>query len=155
MTEENSGGGVQLTNSGLICIDTNFTNCVSLNGGGGIYIKNNNELQYNITCENILFEACTSLYGGAAHIYIQYETNEVSFEKCTFYENKATGSSSNDPLNGGNALFLTVKTLFISNCTFKRNKGKGGALKVFNKFDDNQKIINDLAENDRLICIVN
>lgn len=58
-------------------------------------------------------------------------------------------------MHGGNALFLTVKTLFISNCTFKRNKGKGGALKVFNKFDDNQKIINDLAENDRLICIVN
>lgn len=42
----------------------------------------------------------------------------------------ATGEKKNDPFYGSHSLFLTVQNCRVINCSFKKNKGFGGAVNL-------------------------
>lgn len=150
------GSAVPLVYCGIHYYYTFYIDCVSHSGGGGaIYIKNTFDMINNATFINVSFINCSANYGGAAFIYSSSELFDVSFFNCYFESNKALAISSTDDKNknlfGGNALFLICRQTNISNCTFVRNKGKAGSVKVYNKFDENSKSIHKLEEENSII----
>lgn len=120
------------------------------------------KIHFKIFFGHFTFFQCKAIYGGAVYIYSSYELNNVTLFVCKFYSNKLKQDNSNTKngkLNGGCAFFLTSKNADIKNCTFENNKGKGGALKIYNIFDENNgKIIQNVegsSESEGLISISN
>lgn len=75
------GGAVLLYDSGFECNNVSFTECISMNGGGGaIYIKNSRTLKYNITFNNTCFTRSYAAYGSACYIYSSSNSNDVLFK---------------------------------------------------------------------------
>ena len=152
------GGAVYVINCEVEANDANFTNCVSVNGGGGaIYVKNSKNLVNHIRLENLFFTECKAVYGGAVCIYSSDETNNVTILNCTFISNKASShsSASDNGFLGGGAVFVTFKQCYVFNCKFMLNKGHGGAFKIYNKFDQQTTNLKKLGGNDENSFIIN
>ena len=154
---ESDGGAVLITNCGFECNGVNFTECVSLNGGGGaIYIKNRRPLKYNITLNATCFTRCKAAYGGGCYIYSSSDKNEVLLEYCSFNSNSITNKK--EKYFGGSSLFLSSKNGNINFCCFKNNKGKFGSVKIYNKFDDELnklKKLDDEEDDKNSFSIIN
>ena len=73
---------------------------------------------------------------------------QVRFRFCGFVESRATAPKQSSSLFSGDELFLTVKTSYIINSTFKKKKNKGsfGAVKFYNVFDTNYRNVDHLSE---------
>ena len=135
---DESGGAIRLINYGITAENVTFTNCVSQKGGGGaIYIYNNIQKEdapsYSIILTGLTFRECRANFGAAVYIFSPSETSPVQITSCIFDSNQLTSSSSSR-LTGGSALYLTCKNADIVDCSFMRNKGRGGAVKISDDF---------------------
>lgn len=135
-----SGSAVYLENTGLNVTRSSFTNCQSPNhGGGAIYIDNTLHFLSVVNIELTNFTQCKSTYGGAVYVRSCHVDCPVTIKYCYFQLNEIVPktTSENNDLFGGSAIFLTVLSGDILNCTFKKNIGIGGGVKIYNKFDTN------------------
>lgn len=114
------GGGSIKSNSSVISIqNSSFTDNISLESGGAIYM-----FLGDLSIENSLFSGSHSYnYGGALVL------SQVSFKinQCSFYENESD--------SGGGAIYAytsSEKSLSVTNSTFSSNNtnGAGGAIFV-------------------------
>lgn len=153
---ESSGGSVYIINCELEANNANFTNCVSLGGGGGaIYVKNSKNLVNHVRLENLYFLKCKALYGGAIYIYSSDTKNNVTFTNLTFVSNEARNkkfANNKKELFGGGAVFLTSKNCFVTGCKFNSNKGSSGAFKIFNIFDEETTNLHQLDAKENLFA---
>ena len=141
---EDNGGAIHMINSGLTCNDASFETCYTTGGGGGgIYIYNEYELTNNITLKNLTFKICSAVFGGAIYIYSISENNPVLIENCKFLDNIVIGTQETSKLYGGSAVYLTVSKCHIIGSRLKRNKGKGGSMKINTNFDEKPKNNNE------------
>ena len=156
-TNDESGGAVRIVNSGLTCIDLSFTGCKSQKGGGGIYIYNNiktedESVAYSISFTGLTFEKCEASYGAAVFIYSPSESSPVQITSCIFESNQlsSSSSSSSSKFFGGSALYIVSKNSEIVDCTFSRNKGRGGAVKISTDFSvvpDDLRVLQRMSNN--------
>ncbi|KAK8881269.1 hypothetical protein M9Y10_004003 [Tritrichomonas musculus] len=139
--EERNGGAIYIINGGVNCSNISFINCSSSSGcGGGVYIKNRLDLNYNISFRYSFFTLCKAFYGGAAYIYSYSEMNQIEIYACYFLKNYALGQKAKEKnLFGGAHVFITSRLLNITISKFERGIGEGGALKIYNKFDDDDE----------------
>ena len=141
--------------------DSKFINCISLNGGGGaIYINNSIEVQNDIIFNNLTFRNCKATFGGAVVIYSIYDLNNVSFNYCEFHSNRVNEKNlnKNNDFQGGSGAFLCAKNMHVYKCNFVENKGSLGALKLYNKFNEDKtkmKRNNYLDYNQKSIVVSN
>lgn len=135
--QENDGGAaIHLINTGLICDNSTFTDCSSVNAfGGAIYIKNNYLYEVNYDLNNLTFNQCKAKCGGAVYIYCVSERSTIRIATCNFTDNQALAPKA-DEYFGGSGAFLTCINADLIEDSFNRNKGDGGALKLFEKFDE-------------------
>lgn len=135
---EEDGGAIFLINCGINCVGATFNDCVSSVGGGGaIYIKNKFNIENNILLLNNKFNQCRAVYGGAVYLYSASEVADVSVRLCIFEYNENINFANKDPdLNGGSAIFVSLKTGSISECTFKVGRNSHGLIKLYNNFDE-------------------
>ena len=146
---------------GFECINVEFTDCVSINGGGGaIYIKNTRFLKYNISIINNNFTRCSAVYGGACYIYSISEQNDVFIQSCLFVSNtihKSDIINENAEIKGGINIFISAKNMNMSQSIFYNNKGRNGVVRIYNEFDGemNQKRISQLEEKRNSLSITN
>ena len=145
---ESNGGAIYIFNCGFYIHKIIFTRCLTLNGGGGaIYIKETHALEHNITFDACLFTGCKAVFGGACYIYCSSDVNDVTITGCTFSSNVAYKRNSNNDgsmLYGGSSLFLTVRNSFIGKSNFVSNKGPGGSIKIYNKYDEETSKVSSL-----------
>ena len=130
-----------ILNCGLLINQTTFTVCKSTAGGGGaIYINNDLELRNQIKIENSLFKECQSFFGGAVYIHSRSNNDEILIFNSSFIGNSLLNRPSSyhnkNNLYGGSALYLNSRNGQVESCQFSLNKGKGGAVKILNHFDD-------------------
>lgn len=69
-------------------------------------------------------------------VLFTFFNDEISIKRCNFISNQLLGKRDGIRLYGGSALYLHTRSVDIENCQFTSNKGKGGAVKVVNTFDD-------------------
>ena len=146
------GGGFYIVNCAVRCNNTLFFNCSSNTVGGAAYIKNFKDLDNKVFLANLTFFQCKAQYGGAMYIYSSYERNDVTIYNTKFYSNQANRDyvdSVDKNLNGGSALFLSARSCDIRGYLFENNKGGHGALRIYEKFDENNEVSARLIkEND-------
>lgn len=146
------GGAVHIINCGMECKQTHFIDCKSENGGGGgVYIKNSEDLMNNIHFEDLLFKNCQSQYGGAIYIYSSSKSNQVRIYSCTFESNSATLKESDNGLFGGSSIFLSTKRGSVRKCTFSDDGASESVLKIYNKFDSDTSVM--ALSNEALLSI--
>lgn len=156
--KDDDGGAIHLINCGIHCNETVFVDCVSSFGGGGaIYINNTLDMQNKATFIDLMFLRCKASYGGAVFIYTTTDLFDISFTRCKFESNEALKHSPSNNEDkyfyGGNAVFLIAKKSDVINCSFVNNKGAGGSIKIYNKYEGNRKI-EQLEENENTFSIL-
>lgn len=122
-----------MINYGIICKNSNFTNCITEKAaGGGIYINITEKIRDPISFFDVTFTNCSAIYGGAVYIYSSVY-NEISFILCNFIENKANKKNeiAGGNLYGGAALFLQVTDAEINKCIFYKNIGSAVKISKF------------------------
>ena len=147
------GGAIHFINYGIVCQRTNFINCSSYYGGGGIYIYVNSDLNEDILITKATFTQCKALYGGGIYAFSNIKTHKIIVKGCTFKNNsniEPDPSRSNPPLFGGSAIFFTVKRCQIYKCKFISNSGKA-SVKLYNDFSDNQNQNSAMQLDDKSI----
>lgn len=134
----------------LISDSVEFRNCSSNEGGGGaIYIKNSFEQDKNISLNGFVFSECRAVFGGAVFIFSIFESNSVLISSCSFFQNSAEKSNSNQNKNlfGGSALFLAAENSNIYQCSFKKN-GPASSVKIFDATILNENTRSLIKDND-------
>ena len=146
-----SGGAIRMINIGLTADNVTFNTCSSQQGGGAIFIYNNiisDNAFYTIKLTNLVFKGCSATFGSAVYIYSPIESCTVEVKSCIFDSNKIIPPSTSK-LTGG-ALYITAKSADVSDCSFKSNKGRGGALKITDDFDilpENLRMLQGISHN--------
>lgn len=153
---ETDGGAVHVINCGTEVVDTIFTHCIlSIGGGGAIYIENVKSLSHNISIINSSLFGCSAQYGGAAFIYCSSMSNEVLIYNSSFRSNTATKTRAaydGDYRIFGSAIFISSRNTNTIRCKFSFNKGKYGAFKVHNKFNEDNALVLDSVSNLLLVA---
>lgn len=148
---DENGGALLLKNAGLACTSISFSNCRTNSGsseghasggGGGIYIRNDIEMDNSISLKYVNFSNCKAGYGGAVFIYSISIESKISITDCLFSSNQATVSSSQSSElsheSGGSAIFITSKSSYINDCIFFKNIGDN-QLKIENDFSQSEE----------------
>ena len=147
-----NGGALNVKNAGLNVNKTTFTNCRVNNGGGGaIYAVYSYEHKNSIKFDNIKFVQNKAAYGGAVYVFSKSAENYVLIQSCAFNSNSLI-SSSEAPLSGGSAMYLTVNVGSVKNCQFN-GEGTGSLIVSSENFDEvsSLKRINTLNRKSSLL----
>ncbi|KAK8834389.1 hypothetical protein M9Y10_019119 [Tritrichomonas musculus] len=128
-----NGGAVELKNYGIVCNQSKFIQCKSQQGGGGIYIYIDIQIEDPILLVGVYFSRCEAIFGGAVYIYCNQESNTVQVLQCTFENNVASKVQTDDQLFGGSAIYLSVYNCDVIACKFSKNIGTG--VKFDSSFD--------------------
>lgn len=81
----------------------------------------------------MVIEPCKANCGAGVYIYSPSEYNPVKIDSYNFNNNKLL-SSGNVKLNSGSAVYIVAKNCEIIHCSFDKNEGKGGAVRVTDDF---------------------
>ena len=150
-----NGAAIYITNAGLQCNHSKFTNCIAQESiGGAIYLKNElNHLSNVANLEKLEFTGCKAKCGGAAYIYSSSELNVVTIINCIFKENAALGKTTDDHF-GGSAIYLIAFRGILERNSFRRNSGVGGTTRIINIFEykANNKLM--ILENEKQPSLV-
>lgn len=141
ITSRKDGGAIHIQNAGIICNETLFENCSSLEGGGGaLYLLN----KYNNTNIATLIQdkvhLCEAQYGGGFYIYSNNWNNRVTIKQCTFTENKVYAEEAEGKKYGGSGVYVTSRKGTIKQNMFIDNMGPGSTLKKDNNFDEDATV---------------
>lgn len=135
---DKGGGALRVINGGFTGEGSTFDNCMSNNGGGGgIFIYNNikdTKSTYEINLKNLVFKSCKANFGAAIYIYSSSDESPVTVESCSFTSNELIGNGDGK-LSGGSAIYMVTRKGSIVDCSFRKNIGKGGAVKISVDFD--------------------
>lgn len=133
------GGAIHIINCGLECKKSYFYDCISFNGGGGaIYYSNSiTNYQIDLILSSIQFQECKAIYGGAIYIYSISKYSIISVDFCSFISNDILQREAFNmyQLYGGSSIFLTTRIGSFINCSFNRNKGDSGSIKIYGDFE--------------------
>ena len=131
ISHRNDGGAIYVQNAGLICNDTLFNNCSSLEGAGrAIYYLNeynNSNLVRLIRNEVTL---CEAQYEGGFYIYSNNWNNRVIVNHCTFTTNTVHAPITEGGKYGGSGIYIKSRKGKVKQNLFIENNGPGSALTI-------------------------
>lgn len=91
--------------------------------------------QHSISLNNVNFDHCKAVFGGAVFIRSCSNFGAVNIFSCHFTNCQTTNHQvSSDIYTGGSALFLSTKKSSIFECNFLNNIGEN-QFKIYNNFD--------------------
>ncbi|KAK8847765.1 hypothetical protein M9Y10_018795 [Tritrichomonas musculus] len=131
---DDDGGAIKITNCGLTCNISSFTDCSSQNGvGGAIYFDNRLQHENNLEVKDIVFTHCSAKCGGGIYIVSLSDLSSVNVCHCKFISNSATATETEeDQLKfGGTCVFMYCENGEVTRCSFKNSIGVGGSVKVY------------------------
>lgn len=99
---EDGGGALRLINCAVESKGNTFSSCISNKGaGGGMYVYNNINTNYDISKENPIvivdtkFNNCEASYGGALFLYSSSPKNPILIDSCHFKDNLIKNDEKN------------------------------------------------------------
>ena len=150
------GGSIHLINCGIDCQNNKFVDCVSKEGsGGGIYIYLDKEIEQLVDIHDCSFTGCGALCGGAICAISAKVENNLSIKKCQFTLNKILTGTSKSQLSGGSAIYVNFPKARIKGCSFIKNTGKGGSVKIVYFEDKEEGSLRKLDTNKYDISLLN
>lgn len=141
---QKDGGALYIVNAGLACQDIEFTNCSTEGRGGAIFAHNSYETSNYVSIIRNNINQCEGSIGGGAFVYSSNKNNRVTIRACNFIENTATKEDKNSGAYGGGGLFIAAKNGIVKGNYFEDNRGPGGSLQYYNKYnDESMKILSE------------
>lgn len=130
-----NGAAIYVFNFHISCKEIHFNTCTSEKAGGGIYIYLDTIIDSPIELQNLYFNGCKAICGGAIYAYSSKVENKISILKSTFEANNANlnPEKDDDLYFGGSAIYLAAETATILRCKFNKNVGIG--VKIINDFE--------------------
>lgn len=133
------GGAIYSKNSGFKCELSDFVNCNTKEkgSGGGIFFVLDKPVDNEVSFEKCTFSECKASRGAGLFIYSTVRDKPITIKRCKFISNSLFKGESSE----GSGIYLNAVRCTVFYCTFKKNSG-GSSFKIIeHKENLNSKVL--------------